>query len=65
VHCKAVSRHVLEEQSTRHLDQWLGWEKECQDTCCIVIDVWVLEDLGGYLCTREVVLSRNITYVCD
>jgi hypothetical protein len=27
----------------------------------IVVDVWVLEDLRRYLCTREVVLPRNIT----
>ena len=27
----------------------------------IVIDAWVLEDLRGYFCTREVVLPCNIT----
>ena len=27
----------------------------------IVVDVWVLEYLRGYLCTREVMLSCNIT----
>ena len=31
----------------------------------IVIDVWILEDLRGYLCTREVVLSCNIAEICD
>jgi len=31
----------------------------------IVIDVWILEDLRGYLCTREVVLPCNITEIRD
>lgn len=61
VHCGVVFRHVLGEQSGVQFDQWVDHREECRRTHHIVVDIWILEDLRGYLCTGKMVLACGVT----